>query len=61
MFPMLEMARTHAYFVNEILYVYNYTSPLNDHVVRREKQQFFEKYIRSLPVYEKLESHPSYL
>lgn len=61
MFPMLEMARSHAYFVNEILYVYNYTNPLNDNVIRREKQQFYEKYIRSLPVYQKLESHPSYL
>ncbi len=61
MLPMLEMAREHAFFTKEVLYIYNYTTPINDGKVHRQKQMFFEKYIRSLPVYQRLVSHPSYL
>ncbi len=61
MLPMLEMARKHSYFIPEVLYIYNYENSINDGKVHRQKQMFFEKYIRSLPTYQKLVSHPSYL
>lgn len=60
MFPMLEMAREHVFFIPEVLYIYNFNNPINDGKVHRNEQMFFEKYIRSLPKYNKLKSHPSY-
>ena len=58
MFPMLEMAREHAYFVPDVLYIYNYENPINDAKIRLKEQTNLEKYIRSLPVYPKLPVHP---
>jgi hypothetical protein len=59
MFPMLEMARTHAYFIPEILYVYNWENPLCDQKIREQEQLKAESYLRSLPVYPKLKMHPA--
>lgn len=59
-FPMMEMAMHHAYFVPDIFYVYNHDNPYDDQGINHEKKQFFEKYIRNLPKYPKLNSHPSY-
>ena len=56
MLPMVEMAREHAFFVPEILYIYNEENPLMDCKVNREKQLFYDKYIRSKPCYDKLEA-----
>lgn len=59
MYPMLEMAREHAYFIPDVFYVYNYETPLTDAKVRLAEQERVERYIRSLPIYEKLEVHPA--
>jgi len=51
MFPMLEMAGTHAQFVSDILYVYNLENPINDHKVNVRLQQELDRYIRGMPKY----------
>ncbi|MBS0586159.1 MAG: glycosyltransferase family 2 protein [Verrucomicrobia bacterium] len=58
MFPMLEMARDHAYFIRDVNYVYNYATPLNDAKVRLKEQQRIEKMLRKKPIYEALLTHP---
>lgn len=51
MFPMLEMAGPRQSFISDILYVYNYTSPLNDGKVNRQLQIELEYRIRSMVPY----------
>lgn len=55
MIPMLEMAGKHAFFVRELLHVYNTDNPLSDAKVRLPVQTGVEKYIRSLPKYKPVE------
>lgn len=52
MFPITEMAGKHQFFINEINYVYNVESPLNDNKVNQRLQRDLDYYIRSLPPYE---------
>lgn len=59
MYPMMEMAREHTFFIPDIMYVYNYQTPLNDEKIRRDEQIEIEKHIRSLPKYMKLDCHPA--
>ena len=59
MYPMLEMAREHAYFTQDISYVYNYENPLNDAKLRLKEQEKIEGYIRGLQKYPKLNVHPA--
>jgi len=56
MFPMLEMAREHAYFIPDILYIYNYENPLSDIRTKLFQQVNVDRYIRTLPVYESIPS-----
>ena len=58
MWPMLEMARDHAYFSPEVNYVYNYSTPLNDAHIRPQEQLDIEAYCRKKSVYQKLTVHP---
>lgn len=58
MLPMLEMAREHAVFIPEIMYVYNRENPLSDDKLRLNQQKFFDRQIRSLPAYPPLTEHP---
>lgn len=58
MFPMLEMARDHAYFIPDVNYVYNYSTPLNDAKMRLKEQERLERIIRAKPVYSRLLEHP---
>ncbi len=52
MFPMLEMAGESRYkFMDDINYVYNEESPLNDHKVNLSKVQSVAAQIRSMPPY----------
>jgi glycosyltransferase involved in cell wall biosynthesis/SAM-dependent methyltransferase len=53
MFPMLEQSREHSKYLNDILYVYNLDNPINDHKVNVQMQQDLDRYIRTLPRYEK--------
>jgi glycosyltransferase involved in cell wall biosynthesis len=56
MFPMLEMAGHHQKFIPDILYIYNYSSDINDAKVNIKLQQNLERFIRSKPSYSKLEA-----
>lgn len=56
MFPMLEMASSHARFVNKTLYIYNEMNPLNLRKVNHEFQILMEATIRKKTKYEKLDS-----
>ncbi len=57
--PMLEMACGHFQFIEEILYLYNRTNPLSDHLNNRlVLQNSYDRYIRSLPSYRPLEQPP---
>lgn len=50
-FPLLEMAGQRAKFLNDILYIYNVQTPLNDSKLRLKEQQDTERYIRSKSKY----------
>lgn len=54
MFPMLEMAGERSCYIDELLYVYNVSNPLNDHKVDNSYQVRLEKEIRSKPKYERI-------
>lgn len=54
MFPMLEMAGIKQAFIPDILYIYNYTSQLNDGKVNRSLQIELERKIRSMPPYQRI-------
>ena len=59
--PMLEMAAGHFQFIEDVLYLYNRTNPLSDHLSQRlVLQNSLDRYVRSLPSYQPLE-HPPYL
>ncbi len=57
--PMLEMAADHFQFIDEILYLYNRSNPLSDHLNNRlVLQNSYDRYVRSLPSYQPLEQAP---
>jgi glycosyltransferase involved in cell wall biosynthesis len=58
MFPMLEMAREHAYFTPDVLYVYNYETPLTDAKLRLKEQERVVDVVKKLPVYSALQEDP---
>lgn len=50
--PMLEMAGYHHKFIKDVLYLYNYENPLNDHKINSRLQLDLNKHIRkNLPKY----------
>ena len=51
MFPMLEMAGPRSVYINEPMYIYNMSNPLNDHKIDNELQVRTEKEIRSKTPY----------
>ena len=54
-FPMLEMSGERAFYVNDIVYVYNRDNPLNEDKVDHAKQLGEEAYIRGKDKYQLLE------
>jgi hypothetical protein len=57
--PMLEMAAGHFQFIEEVLYLYNRSNPLSDHLNNRlVLQNSYNRYVRSLPSYQPLEQPP---
>jgi len=57
MFPLLEMAGTRAFYVDEPLYVYNIGNPLNDfECTATDEHHRVDAYIRNLPKYALLDS-----
>ena len=55
MFPMMEMAGMNHRFVSEVLYMYNYETPLNDAKVNLQLQQGLEREIRAKKPYARIE------
>jgi len=53
MYPMLEMAGPRAKYIDETLYVYNLTNPLNVHKSRRELQLKTNDYLRGKEAYDR--------
>ena len=58
MFPIIEMATTHTYFINKTLYVLNRETELSDEVVRPKAQMDRADYVLALPKYHSLSSLP---
>jgi glycosyltransferase involved in cell wall biosynthesis len=54
MFPMLEMAGHRSYFIDQILYVYNRSNPLNEDKVNHRKIIESEMRIRKMKKYERI-------
>ena len=54
MFPMLEMAGSRQKFVSEVLYIYNYETPINDAKVNLNLQQSLERLIRAKSKYSRI-------
>ena len=55
LFPMLEMAEERAYFIEDIIHVYNRDNPLNEDKVNHELQLSIEATVRGKKVYDRLE------
>lgn len=55
MWPMHEMARERALFIENVLYIYNRINPLSDDVIRQPEQHDVEMRIRNMPRYERFE------
>lgn len=51
LFPMLEMAAGRWKFIDDVLYVYNMATPLNDYKTKFELQQMCHYYLRNQPAY----------
>jgi glycosyltransferase involved in cell wall biosynthesis len=51
MLPIAEMAEGHLHFIDEIFYIYNRASPINDDKVRPNKQQEITQHILALAPY----------
>ena len=59
MYPMMDMAREHAIYIPEIMYIYNRHNPINVRKLGGMGQFEVLRYIRHLPPYKALKSHPS--
>jgi glycosyltransferase involved in cell wall biosynthesis len=55
---MLEMAAGHFHYVDEVLYLYNRSNPLNDHKTNLGLQSACESYVRAMTSYKQLEEPP---
>ena len=54
MFPMLEMSGNKAFYIKDIMYIYNIDNPLNDHKVDNTYQQLLETQVRNKAKYNRL-------
>ncbi|GAB5411427.1 MAG: hypothetical protein ChlgKO_05410 [Chlamydiales bacterium] len=52
--PIIEMARDHFTFINQILYIYNDKNPISDHQIDQSLQRHYDKLIRKRPRYQPL-------
>lgn len=58
MIPMIEMARDHYKFIPDVLYTYNNTNPISDHMVDKKLQRSIDLHVRSLHRYQPLTRAP---
>jgi glycosyltransferase involved in cell wall biosynthesis len=56
MLPIIEMASVHAYYVDDLLYIYNDLSDQNDHKLHRDLVIATTNYLRRLPIYNPIAS-----
>ena len=54
MLPMLEMSGKRHRYIDDVLYIYNRTNPLNDDKVNHSMQLQFEREIRGKDKYERI-------
>lgn len=54
MFPMLEMAGSHSYYIDRIMYVYNCNNPISDFRIAAQLQAQYDQHIRSQKSYNPL-------
>ncbi|MCF7851818.1 MAG: glycosyltransferase family 2 protein [Simkaniaceae bacterium] len=59
MLPMLDMAREHAFFIPEVMYIYNKSNANSDFRHKAKEQLDMKAYIRQLPPYPILQTHPA--
>lgn len=60
LFPMLEMAAGRHHCFDDVMYVYNDLTPLNDYKLRLEQMQKCETVIRARPAYAALDKEVSF-
>jgi len=58
MLPMLEMSGKHCRFVEDVLYLYNRSNPINDHKINLALQSACANHIRSKHSYARLKTPP---
>lgn len=58
MFPMLEMSGEHCKFIEDILYLYNRSNPINDHKINLALQSACANHVRSKRAYTALTTPP---
>jgi glycosyltransferase involved in cell wall biosynthesis len=58
MLPMIEMAGERHQFISDILYLYNDSNPLSDHMISRQLQAYLGKVIRAAKRYGRLDVQP---
>jgi glycosyltransferase involved in cell wall biosynthesis len=58
MLPMLEMSGKHCHYVEDVLYLYNRTNPINDHKINLALQSACANHVRSKPAYANLQAPP---
>ncbi len=58
MLPMLEMSGVHCLFIDEVLYLYNRSNPINDHKKNLKLQASCAEHVRRLPAYSPLQTPP---
>lgn len=51
MIPMIEMCKYHHKYIDEVLYIYNLSNPISDHMKNVKLQQSLDKHIRKMPRY----------
>ncbi|PIS01540.1 MAG: hypothetical protein COT84_01850 [Chlamydiae bacterium CG10_big_fil_rev_8_21_14_0_10_35_9] len=61
MFPMLEMSGGRYRYLQNVNYIYNQVTPINDFKLRREELETVWAYLQSLPPYEPLEQAPYFI
>lgn len=60
MYPMIEMAGERHSFINQVTYIYNMKSGLNENKVNPQLQRDIDAHIRARPPYRRLENRPIY-
>ncbi|HXW85959.1 MAG TPA: glycosyltransferase family 2 protein, partial [Candidatus Bathyarchaeia archaeon] len=58
MLPMIEMAGERHQFIADILYLYNDSNPLSDHMISRQLQAYLGKVVRAVKRYERMAQKP---